>query len=87
MKSFVFQHEELHCNIYFLVIEAKTHKLQMKKALSDLNKLGFPVTEKVKELYGITVTDDVADAILIGKYGVVGKAVESERLFQNRRIS
>ena len=49
MKSFVFQHEELHCNIYFLVIEAKTHKLQMKKALSDLNKLGFPVDDKVKD--------------------------------------
>ena len=49
MKSFVFQHEELHCNIYFLVIEAKTHKLQLKKAISDLNKLGFPVTEKIKE--------------------------------------
>lgn len=49
MKSFVFQHEELHCNIYFLVIEAKTHKLQMKKAISDLNKLGFPVDDKVKD--------------------------------------
>lgn len=48
MKSFVFQHEELHCNIYFLVIEAKTHKLQMKRAISDLNKLGFPVDDKVK---------------------------------------
>lgn len=49
MKSFVFQHEELHCNIYFLVIEAKTHKLQMKKAISDLNKLGFPVDNKIKD--------------------------------------
>lgn len=49
MKSFVFQHEELHCNIYFLVIEAKTHKLQMKRAISDLNKLGFPVDDKVKD--------------------------------------
>ena len=32
-----------------MVIEAKTHKLQLKKAISDLNKLGFPVTEKIKE--------------------------------------
>ena len=49
MKSFVFQHEELHCNIYFLVIEAKTHNQQLKKALKDLDKLGFPVNDNVKD--------------------------------------
>lgn len=39
------------------------------------------VIEKVKETFGVQVSDDVADAILIGKYGAMRKSRNFNKLF------
>lgn len=41
------------------------------------------VVKKVKELFGIDVSDDIADAILIGKWGSIER---QESLIKTRRL-
>lgn len=57
MKSFIVNLNELHCSIHFLMINSKTHNLQVKKALSDLRRQKYPITQDVSEAIEETFSD------------------------------
>lgn len=45
MKSFAIDLDDLHCTVHFLMINLKTHKTQVKKAITDLKHQKYPTTD------------------------------------------